>query len=219
MGGRYAVMWSGGKDCALALTRVRAQGLAVDRLLTFFDPASGRLRFHETPVKLVEAQASAIGVDVQLEAAAWSEFGGRLRAVLAGLSGEGFTGVVFGDVHLADVRAWYEVIVGEAGLEHVEPIWRQPPEKLLREYVAGGGRAVVTCVDLNHLDESWLGRITDPTFVQDILVAGVDPVGENGEYHTFAFAGPPLTAALDYRTGVRRTMDGRFAQLLLEATA
>lgn len=209
-------MWSGGKDCALALTRARSQDLPVARLLSFFDPGSRRLRFHETPLSLLEAQAQSIGLELQAEPAAWAEFGGRLTETLRALASEGFTGIVFGDIHLADVRAWYEGIVREAGLEHVEPIWGEASAKLLSEYVGGEGRAVVTCVDLTQLDESWLGRVTDEEFLNDVLAVGIDASGENGEFHTFAFAGAPLAAEVAYRTGERRVLDGRFAQLLLE---
>lgn len=217
MNERYAVMWSGGKDCALALSRARAAGLPVERLLTFYDPESGRLRFHETPLPLVSAQATSLGMELQAVPAEWSQFGARLRETLAHLAEEGFTGVVFGDVHLEDVRAWYETIVREAGLEHVEPIWGEPPADLLREYVSAGGRALVICVDLTRLDANWLGTVTNEDFVTQIAEAGVDAVGENGEFHTFAFAGPPLRSFIRFRwPSEQRLLDGRFLQLLLE---
>jgi uncharacterized protein (TIGR00290 family) len=127
--------------------------------------------------------------------------GGRLAEELARLRSEGFEGVVLGDIHLADVRAWYEERVTAAGLEHIEPIWGEPPTELVRKFVETGGRAVVTCVDLTRLDPSWLGRIVDERFVDEITASGVDPCGENGEYHSFAFQGPVFAGAVGQSMG------------------
>src|SRR5262249_5137440 len=123
-----------------------------------------------------------------------------------------YAGVVLGDIHLADVRAWYEHRVHAAGLEHREPLWSAAPLTLIEEFVTTGGRAVVTCVDTDHLDPTWLGRTVDDTFVREIATLPIDPCGENGEYHTFAFAGPAFTHAVPWRPGEQRT-EGHFAQL------
>jgi uncharacterized protein (TIGR00290 family) len=210
--GPFALLWSGGKDSAAALHRARADGLDVQRLITFYDAASERVRFHATRVALLEAQASAIGVELRAIGTGWSLMEERLRQELRGLRAEGFAGVVLGDIHLADVRAWYEQRVKAAGLDHVEPIWGERPMDLLKEFVESGGRAVVTCVDLRKLDPSWLGRIVDDQFIADIASTGVDVCGENGEYHTFAFAGPVFQKPVTWTAGAIRN-DGDFAQL------
>lgn len=208
-------MWSGGKDSALALIRARARGLNVTQLLNFFDPASNRVRFHATRFDLIQRQADAIGVGLSGYGVPWDQYEPEFRAVLRALKARGFTGVVFGDIHLADVRAWYEERVRAAGLEHVEPIWGEPPLALLKEFVASGSRAILTCVETPKLDESWLGRVIDESFVGDIAALSVDPAGENGEYHSFAFAGPLFPEPLSVRPGARRA-EGSFVQLDLE---
>ena len=205
-------MWSGGKDCALALDRATRAGIDVTRLISFYDSATRRVRFHATRVELLEAQAAAAGIGLHAIPTSWPQMEASLGRELASLSAEGFAGVVFGDIHLADVRAWYESRVTAAGLAHVEPIWGEPPETLLREFVASGGRAVVTCVELARLDESWLGRIIDETFATDIRATAADACGENGEYHSFAFAGPVFNQAVRWSAGERHTEAG-FAQL------
>jgi uncharacterized protein (TIGR00290 family) len=216
MRGRHALMWSGGKDSALALDRAIKSGIDVDRLLSFYDAATRRVRFHATRVEMLEAQAAAIGIDLRAVPTAWQDMEANLRAQLFSLRAEGFAGVVFGDIHLADVRAWYEERVTAAGLLHIEPLWGEPPRQLLEEFVSSGGRAVVTCVELAKLDESWLGRVIDGRFAFDIASTGVDPCGENGEYHSFAFAGPPFSEPVSWTAGERR-VDSGFAQLdLLE---
>jgi uncharacterized protein (TIGR00290 family) len=205
-------MWSGGKDSALALDRARRLGIQVARLISFYDSATRRVRFHATRVEMLEAQAKAIGVELQSIPTTWPEMDANLNQQLAALRDEGFAGVVFGDIHLADVREWYEKRVRAAGLEHVEPIWGEPPRALLRDLVASSGRAVLTCVELAKLDQSWLGRITDERFAAEIEKTGVDVCGENGEYHSFAFAGPVFEEPLSWAAGEVR-LEAGFAQL------
>ncbi|HEV2011217.1 MAG TPA: diphthine--ammonia ligase [Candidatus Limnocylindria bacterium] len=209
---RYALMWSGGKDSALALMRARASGLRVSRLLNFYDPATDRVRFHATRSDLIRAQADAIGIDLRQLGPPWERYEATFRDLLAELKREGFAGIVFGDIHLADVRGWYEERVRAAGLAHVEPIWSEAPAALVAEFVASGSRAVITCCELPKLDEAWLGRIIDERFVDEIGGTGIDPAGENGEYHSFTFAGPLFQAPVRWRAGVRRH-EGAFVQL------
>ena len=212
MSERHALMWSDGKDSALALDRAIRSGIVVDRLLSFYDSATRRVRFHSTRVEMLEAQAAAIGIDLHAIPTSWPEMEANLRHELSSLRDEGFSGVVLGDIHLADVRAWYEERVNAAGLNHVEPIWGESPQLLLKEFVSSGGRAVITCVELAKLDESWLGRVIDDRFASEIARTGVDACGENGEYHSFAFAGPVFRQPLSWTAGERR-LDSGFAQL------
>lgn len=208
-------MWSGGKDGMLALMRARAAGLDVARLVNFYDPASGRVRFHATRRELIAAQAEALGIALEQIGVPWERYDERFRDMLAALRADGYTGLVFGDIHLADVRAWFEERVRAAGLAHVEPIWGEPPAALLAEFVASGSRALVTCVERTKLDESWLGRVIDASFVDDVALTGIDPAGETGEYHSFVFASPLFRSSLQVRPGERRD-DGRFAQIDVE---
>lgn len=212
MAGDYALMWSGGKDSALALHRARTSGLDVTRLLNFYDSASGRVRFHATRSEMVRDQAGALGLELWAEGTSWEEMPAALEKLLRRLKSSGFTGVVFGDIHLADVRAWYEERVTAAGLEHVEPLWGAQPRSLLQEFVDIGGRSIVTCVDLDRLDTSWLGRVIDERFVEDIAATGADACGENGEYHSFAFAGPMFGRSVLWTPGVTRR-EANFVQL------
>ncbi|GAC1474670.1 MAG: diphthine--ammonia ligase [Candidatus Dormibacteraceae bacterium] len=212
MSGKYALMWSGGKDSALALDRASKAGIEVVRLVSFYDSATRRVRFHSTRVEMLEAQAVAIGLGLRAIPTSWPDMEAHLRNELLLLREEGFTGVVFGDIHLADVRAWYEERVVAAGLEHVEPIWGEPPDLLLAEFISSGGRAVITCVDLAKLDEAWLGRVIDERFASEIARTGIDACGENGEYHSYAFAGPVFKKPVTWAAGERR-LDSGFAQL------
>jgi uncharacterized protein (TIGR00290 family) len=181
--------------------------------VTFGDAASERIRFHATSRDMVERQVAATVVGRGRQVfTTWEAMPSALERLLAELRRAGYAGVVLGDIHLADVRAWYEERVRGAGLEHVEPLWGDDPAALLAEFVAGGGRAVVTCVDAERLDPSWLGRVIDEAFVAEIAGLDVDACGENGEYHSFAFAGPAFARRVAWRPGECRS-DGRFWQL------
>lgn len=205
-------MWSGGKDSALALWRARCQGLDVGWLVNVYDATTRRVRFHATRIEAIARQAEAAGTTLVSVPTEWETFDVSLRDTYMELVGQGCRGVVFGDIHLGDVRAWYEQRTRAAGLEHVEPLWGEAPRALLAEFVAIGGRAVITCVDTAKLDVSWLGRIIDDGFVGEIAALGIDPCGENGEYHSFAYHGPFFDRQLTWRAGERRH-DGLFAQL------
>lgn len=209
---RCAVMWSGGKDSALAADRARRNGDEIVCLVNFYDAATGRVRFHATRTELISAQADAIGVPLVQRGTAWPGFEDAFRDTVEHLCRDGIEGIVFGDIHLSDVRAWYETRVRAAGLAHVEPLWGDEPRELLNEFVARGGRAVITCCESKKLDESWLGRVIDDRFVREIAGVPIDPCGENGEYHSFAFAGPLFRWPVAHTLGGRRS-DGRFVQL------
>ena len=211
----YALMWSGGKDSYLALARARHQGLAVSTLVNFYDEATGRVRFHATRRELIAAQGFALGLRL-LEYATRPETYERVfEECLGGLFRSGIRGAVFGNIHLTDVRAWFEERVAAVGLEHVEPLWGAPPADLLAEFVDGSAAAVVTCVETAQLPASWLGRSVDEAFVADIARhPAVDPCGERGEYHTFVYRGPLFTEAVPWRPGPIHE-EGGFAQLEL----
>ena len=209
---KYALMWSGGKDSALALQRATAAGMPITRLVNIHDAATRRVRFHATRVEMIQAQADAAGIELRAIGSSWPDLEAQLLAELAALRSEDFAGVVFGDIHLADVRAWFEDRVKAAGLEHIEPIWGEEPIRLVSEFVEAGGRAVITCVDLTRLDSSWLGRIIDKRFVDEIASTQADPCGENGEYHSFAFQGPVFARRVSWKPGEKRSEAG-FSQL------
>jgi uncharacterized protein (TIGR00290 family) len=187
---RYALATGAGKDATLALHRARASGLTVSLALCIYDRDSARVRFHGTRRELVEAQAAALGLDLLALPCAPAEFEGVFTGALQELKARKIGGIVFGNIHLADVRAWYEQRSKAARLKHVEPLWGSPPGELVREVVSLGYRATVVSVDLARSDADWVGRELTLPLVKEMEGRGVDPCGEQGEYHTFVFDGP-----------------------------
>ncbi len=220
----YAVSFSGGKDSMLALDRAVRAGLRVARLLTLYDEASERVRFHAVPVAVMRAQADALGLPISLYPTTPATFEQVFRQALEGLRAEGIAGLIFGNIHLADVRAWYEERVRAAGLEHVEPLWGEAPGLLVREAIARGYCAVLTCVEEATADAAWLGQMLSEELVAAFEARGIDPCGERGEYHTLVTDGPLFRAPLAVRFGAVHVdgdpqLGGRFRQLDVQLSA
>lgn len=212
----WAISWSGGKDSMLALDRAVRAGLDVRYLVSLYDPHSGRVRFHGTTLELLGRQAAALGRELLALAAPWDRFDQIFQDGLDSLSRRGVRGLIFGNIHLADVRAWYEMRVLAHGLRHHEPLWGEPPAVLLREVIDRGYVARLVSVDTARLPGSWLGRALDAACADDLaLHADVDPCGERGEYHTLVTDGPLFGRPLSVQPGVTHA-DGHFLLLDVE---
>jgi len=211
-----ALMSSGGKDGTLALDRARRQGLDVRWFASVFEGSTGRLRFHGVPHLLVETQARALGLEPVLKRTHPDPFEVAFDRLLADLRARGCTGMLFGNVALADVRAWYETRVTGAGLEHIELLWGEPSMELLYEVVERGYRALVVSVNLHMRAVPFLGREMDADLLTEIgITDDLDPCGERGEYHTFVFDGPEFHAPVNFTVGGRMEREGhRFLDLL-----
>jgi uncharacterized protein (TIGR00290 family) len=198
---RYALATAAGKDATLALHRARAQGLEVPLAFCIYDPSSERIRFHGTRKSLVEAQASALALELLALPAGPDEFEPVFLDGLSRLKAMGAGGVVFGNIHLQDVRAWYEERTRRSGFKHLEPLWGQRPGELVREVLALGYRAQIVSVDLAQADASWAGQELTFSLVAQMEARGTDPCGERGEYHTFVFDGPLFHSPVLVQTG------------------
>ncbi len=203
-----ALFFSGGKDSMLALDRSVRQGRTITTLVTLFDEASQRVRFHGVPVAAMRAQAEALGLPTALYPTTPANFEQTLRAALSDLRALGVTALIFGDIHLADVRAWYEDRVRAAGLDHLEPLWGEDPLRLATEVVERGYEAVVTCIEEATADSGWLGQPLSASLLGDFGVRGIDICGERGEYHTFVINGPLFHWRLAVSLGAIHTEAG-----------
>lgn len=203
-----AVSFSGGKDSFLALDRAHRAGYRIDYLVTLYDRASQRVRFHGVPIDAIQAQADAVGIPLLRYPNEPEQFETIFLTALRDLRQSGVTSIIFGNIHLADVRAWYEERTTQAGLLHHEPLWGEDPGQLVREGIARGYRATLTCVDTGRARTAWLGAMLDETLVEEFEQAGIDPCGERGEYHTFVHDGPLFRQRLVLTLGEERAQDG-----------
>lgn len=207
--GASAVVWSGGKDSTLALHRALRQGRRVTHLLTIYDRATGRVPYHGVSRELIAAQADALGLEPVLEASEEGEFEGALSRGFRRLTEAGVETLVFGNIHLADVRAWYEERVRAAGFDHAEPLWGGDPARLAREYVSLGYRGIIVSVMLGTADPAWLGREFGGELLAEIAAhEEIDPCGERGEFHSFTRDGPIFTRSIPVRPGEEKEQNG-----------
>lgn len=216
---RAWVAWSSGKDSALALHDALADPtLAVVGLLTTLDQASAAVTMHDVPRALVEAQAVALGLPLHVvevpQPCPDDAYRRRMGAALEAARADGVTAVVFGDLHLADVRAYREEAMAGSGLDPVFPLWDEPVDQVAGRIVDLGLAPVVTCVDTEQLDARFVGRRYDRALLAE-LPAGVDPCGENGELHTFVTDGPAFAHPVPVAVGAPRLDAGRFARVAL----
>ena len=215
--------WSSGKDSAWALLALRRADVPVVGLLTTINQAFGRVAMHAVRRSLLDAQARSIGIPLWPVPLPWpcsnEDYERIMAEVCRQAKAEGIECVAFGDLFLPEVRAYRERQLEGTGLTPLFPLWGLPTDALAREMLAGGLQARITCVDPKVLLPTFAGREFDQAFLAD-LPAGVDPCGEKGEFHTFAYGGPMFREPIPISTGEVVLRDGFvFADLLLEERA
>jgi uncharacterized protein (TIGR00290 family) len=202
---RAWMSWSSGKDSTFA-RHVAATELGIDirGLLVTVNADADRVSMHAVRRSLVEAQAQRLGLPVQvveIPVDCPNElYESRMEAAIATARDGGIESIVFGDLFLADVRAHREDQLAGTGIAPVFPLWGRPTDRLAREMLGAGLRAVLTCVDSDQLPVELVGRSFDEALLED-LPAGVDPCGENGEFHTFVWDGPGFTQPIPVEVG------------------
>lgn len=215
---KVLLSWSSGKDCAWALHLLRQRDdVEVSGLLTTFNAAASRVAMHAVRRDLVREQAVRTGLPLMEIDLPWPCSNEDYEALLGGACrnavAKGYTGVAFGDLFLEDIRAYREKQLARAGLDPLFPVWQIPTSELARQMITQGVRARITCVDLSKLPASFAGREFDEAFLSD-LPSGIDPCGENGEFHTFVYASPVFSTPLSVQTGEIVQRDGfAFADL------
>jgi diphthamide synthase (EF-2-diphthine--ammonia ligase) len=199
---KILLSWSSGKDSAWTLYLLRQQPqYEITGLVTTFNAAFDRVAMHSTRRSLVEMQAKAAGLPLLAVPLPWpcsnEEYERIMKAVCAQAVDQGVTAIAFGDLFLADIRAYRERQLQGSGLEPLFPLWEIPTGQLARQMIAAGLRAKLVCVDPKKLA---------PEFAD--LPAEVDPCGENVEFHSFVYAGPMFNRAIPVVAGERVQRDG-----------
>ena len=219
---KILVSWSSGKDSAWMLHVLQQQHPgALGGLLTTLNEAFDRVAMHAVRRTLLQAQADAAGMPLHAVNIPWpcsnADYEQRMGEAVRSLVADGFTHVAFGDLFLEDVRRYREDRLRGTGLTPLFPLWKtKTTRELADEMVASGLRAYLTCIDPRKLDRSFAGRTFDRGLLAD-LPAACDPCGENGEFHSFASAGPMFSAPIPVRPGEVVERDGFvFADLDLE---
>ncbi|HEY5055274.1 MAG TPA: ATP-binding protein [Acidobacteriaceae bacterium] len=219
--------WSGGKDSAWALHLLRqSPDYEVVALLTTINEKFRRVAIHGFREELLDLQAEAIGlplwkVDLPFPCSN-ADYESRMAAVCVRAAVEGLYGIAFGDLFLEDIRAYRIARLAGTGLEPIFPVWCPTlgisTADLAQQMIAAGLRARLTCIDPRSLDASFAGRTFDAQLLSD-LPSNVDPCGERGEFHSFAFAGPIFSRTIPVIPGERVERDNFIYADLLPAAA
>ena len=209
---KLLLSWSSGKDSAWSLHLLRQQGeYEIAGLLTTLNAAFDRVAMHSTRRALLEQQAEAAGLLLITVPLPWpcsnAEYEQIMAASCRTAVEQGITAIAFGDLFLEDIRAYRERQLQGTGLKPVFPLWQIPTPRLAEDMIAGGLRARLVCVDPRKLSPSFAGRDFDRQLLAD-LPAGVDPCGENGEFHTCVYAGPMFRKEIPIECRERLERDG-----------
>lgn len=209
---RALLSWSSGKDSAWSLHKLRRDPqIDLAGLLTTFNSDSDRVAMHAVRRELVEAQAERIGLALWPVELPWpcsnAIYESCLLEACRRAISEGVTAVAFGDLFLEEIRAYRERQMQGTGLDPLFPVWQIPTAELARNLIAAGVKAKITCVDRAKLDASFAGREFDTALLND-LPAGIDPCGENGEFHTFVYDSPDFSRPIPIAPGEMIERDG-----------
>lgn len=220
---RVWLSWSSGKDSAWTLHTLRQDpAVEVVGLLTTVNAAHGRVAMHATPLAIVKAQARAAGLPLHVVRLPWpcsnEEYERAMAVEIEDGLEQGVTQIAFGDLFLEDIRDYRIRQLAGSGVDPLFPIWHEPTRALGLRMIEAGMEAVLTCVDPKQLPPAFAGRHFDRAFL-DELPDGVDPCGENGEFHTCVLAGPMFQRPLHATVGAIIERDGFcFADLIPDPT-
>jgi len=217
---KVILSWSGGKDSAMALyALLQSNRYEIVSLLTTVSEQYERISHHGVRVELLEQQAAALGIPLHKlylhqDNCSLEDYEAVMKKVMLEYKDKDVLTVAFGDVFLQDLRDYRERNLAKVGMEAIFPIWRRDTTEIVRTFIALGFKAYLTCVDSEKLGSQFTGRPLDADLIRD-LPDGVDPCGENGEYHSYVYDGPIFQRPVSISVGEVVLRDVRyFADLI-----
>jgi len=204
----YISSWSGGKDSCFACYQAIREGYNVSHLLNFISKQYKRVSFHGTEAKLIQLQAEAIDIPLLQKETTRNGYEQEFKDAVRSLIPDGVTGMVFGDIYLQEHKDWVERVCQELGIEAIEPLWGQDPERVLLDFIDAGFEATIVSAKSELFDDKWMGRKLDREFLSHLKDNNIDLCGENGEYHTFVTDGPMFDKKIKLTKSQPITRDG-----------
>jgi uncharacterized protein (TIGR00290 family) len=206
--------WSGGKDSVLALYEIQKRDhREVVALLTTLTEDYDRISMHGVRSILLEHQANSLGLPIEKvyisRDSSNEEYEAKMRGVLQRYLTAGVSSAVFGDIFLEDLRKYREDNLAKIGMKGIFPIWKTNTTELAHRFIGLGFKAIITCIDSNFLDRTFVGRLFDRQLLSE-LPANADPCGENGEFHSFVYDGPIFQKRVSYTKGEVVLRDNRY---------
>jgi len=207
------ISWSGGKDGVLAYYRTAQQypEVCISYLLNMTSEDGRHSRSHGISSKLLKAQAEAIGVPIVQKKTTWEDYEKAFKQVVSTFKKEGIEAGIFGDIDLQEHRDWVERVCKDLDIKPILPLWKEEREKLVKEFIQLGFKAIIVATNSKFLDDKWLGRQINEKFIHDLKALGnIDLCGESGEYHTLVYDGPIFKRGLKFKIGEKILKNGHW---------
>lgn len=211
---KIILSWSGGKDCAMALHQLRRGGdYEVVSLLTVLTEGYDRISMHGVRRELLEIQAKAMGLPLEKvyipQQCSMEDYSQRMKRKMLQCKADGINTIAFGDIFLEELRIQREENLKQVSMEAIFPLWKKNTSKLAQDFIAKGFKSVITCSDSKVTERKVAGKKFDLDFISG-LPCGVDPCGENGEFHSFVYDGPVFDNPVPFTIGTVELRDNRF---------
>ncbi len=207
-GRKFVASYSGGKDSVLALYRAIRSGMEPACLIITYNTQMGRSWFHGIPEELLQEVSASLHIPVRLIQTSGEDYAERFREELRRQKANGVEVCVFGDIDIEEHLQWCSNICREAEMEAFFPLWQEPRERLVREFIDDGFTANITVVDTARLSDRHLGMVLSEKAMASIAAEGADVCGENGEYHSFVSDGPLFSYPLPFEYGEKVLRNG-----------
>jgi uncharacterized protein (TIGR00290 family) len=204
----YIGSWSGGKDSCFACYRAMCRGYDISYLVNFISKEYKRVSFHGTEDRLIQLQAKALGIPLLQKETTGNGYEQEFKEAVRSLIPEGIKGMIFGDIYLQEHKDWVERVCGELGIQAVEPLWGEEPEKILLEFIDAGFEAIIVSAKADIFGKEVIGRKIDRDFFKYVKENSIDICGENGEYHTLVVNGPVFKKKIRITESKTITRDG-----------
>jgi diphthine-ammonia ligase len=197
MNNNALVSWSGGKDSCFAAIKARQEGHQPKVLLNVLNEEGKISRSHGIPASILQAQARSLNLPIHLVASSWKDYEANFTAALKSLKEQyNLTHAIFGDIDLEDHRLWEEKVCTNAGLTSVLPLWQQDRKALVLDMLASGVKTIIVSCN-ETMGERFIGALLSQEVIAELESLGIDPCGENGEYHTLVIDGPGFSFPLE----------------------
>ena len=203
--GKVFSSWSGGKDCCLACYRAIKSGFEVGYLANMAYEGAKRSRTHGLSSDVLKMQAQAMGIPIVIQPTTDEKYEEEYKNMALSLKEKGISGGVFGDMDVIEHRQWVERVCKDVGLKAYLPLWQEKQQKLMKEFIAAGFKAIVVATNADKMGEEWLGRLIDMDFFNEMVKlekeVGLTVCGEAGEYHSLVIDGPLFKKRLQIEKG------------------
>ena len=197
----FILSYSGGKDCLLAYYRAVKSGGNPLGAITTFDRENECSWYHHLPESILKRAEQSLGFPIRIVDTKGDRYADDFEAALKNFESQGVKSVVFGDIDIQEHYDWCDARCRNVGMQSVFPLWKGNRRKIVEELIDAGFRALITTLDATRMDEKFLEKILTREIISQMAAAGVDPCGENGEYHTFVYDGPLFRNEIELKFG------------------